>query len=128
MKRYKAIAEEAEAKGYKVTAGNNFLRASLLAHSGQMCFPPRSVLVLVICPSHPYQCERCCPDRRAARDIHVQFDAHIQANPNSGQRSIPRCGTVRLRRQQSALYRTQRAMATAVSAALRGKPDRSAKA
>jgi 2,6-dihydroxypseudooxynicotine hydrolase len=40
MKRYKAIAEEAEAKGYKVTAGNNFLRASLLAHSGQMFCRP----------------------------------------------------------------------------------------
>ena len=40
MKRYKEIAEEAEEKCHEVTAGNNFLRASLLAHSGQIFCRP----------------------------------------------------------------------------------------
>lgn len=40
VKQYKEIAEEAERKGHRVTAGNNFLRASLLAHSGQLFCRP----------------------------------------------------------------------------------------
>ncbi len=38
--RYKAVAEEAESRGHRVTAGNNYLRASLLAHSGQLFCRP----------------------------------------------------------------------------------------
>jgi len=39
-RRYKDIAEKAERDGHEVTAGVNFLRASLLAHSGQMFCRP----------------------------------------------------------------------------------------
>jgi 2,6-dihydroxypseudooxynicotine hydrolase len=39
-RRYKDIAEKAETAGHKITAGSNFLRASLLAHSGQMFSRP----------------------------------------------------------------------------------------
>jgi len=38
--RYKLIAEKAETENFQVTAGNNFLRASLLAHAGQMMCRP----------------------------------------------------------------------------------------
>lgn len=39
-KRYKEIGEQAENRGHQVTACLNFLRASLLAHSGQMFCRP----------------------------------------------------------------------------------------
>jgi len=39
-KRYRDIAEKAEGTGHTVTAGLNFLRASLLAHAGQMFCRP----------------------------------------------------------------------------------------
>lgn len=40
-KRYKEIAEKAETSGHTLTAGINFLRASLLAHSGQLLCRPQ---------------------------------------------------------------------------------------
>lgn len=39
-KRYKDFAEKAESTGFNITAGMNYLRASLLAHAGQMMCRP----------------------------------------------------------------------------------------
>ncbi|HZW05036.1 MAG TPA: alpha/beta hydrolase [Anaerolineaceae bacterium] len=39
--RYRQIAERAEAEGHAVTAGRNYLRAALLAHSGQLFCRPQ---------------------------------------------------------------------------------------
>jgi 2,6-dihydroxypseudooxynicotine hydrolase len=39
--RYRQIGEKAEAEGHRITAGNNFLRSSLLAHSGQLFCRPQ---------------------------------------------------------------------------------------
>lgn len=38
--RYQAIAEQAEAESHHISAGNNYLRASHLAHAGQMMCRP----------------------------------------------------------------------------------------
>lgn len=39
--RYRQIGEKAEAVGHRITAGTNFLRSSLLAHSGQLFCRPQ---------------------------------------------------------------------------------------
>lgn len=65
-KRYKDVAEKAENEGRKVTAGKNFIRASLLAHSAQLfCKPewPEKKL---------YQNERASCFRRGAPYIGLE--------------------------------------------------------
>ncbi len=39
--RYHQIAEKAESTGHRITAGNNYLRSSLLAHAGQLFCRPQ---------------------------------------------------------------------------------------
>jgi alpha-beta hydrolase superfamily lysophospholipase len=73
MKRYKEIAEKAEASGHKVTAGSNFLRASLLAHSGQLFCRPEWP------EKFELQRERAECYRRAApylgiKELHVPYE------------------------------------------------------
>lgn len=66
--RYKAIAEKAEAENFKVTAGNNFLRASLLAHAGQMMCRPEWYEKIEL------QMIRASSYRRAA--LHLGLEEH----------------------------------------------------
>jgi 2,6-dihydroxypseudooxynicotine hydrolase len=55
VERYRSIAEQAEAREYIVTAGQNYLRASLLAHSGQLFCRPE------------------WPEKRSLQEARVQY-------------------------------------------------------
>jgi 2,6-dihydroxypseudooxynicotine hydrolase len=66
MRRYKKIAESAEASGHHYTAGINFIRASLLAHAGQMFSRPEWPEKLEL------QKERAACYRRGAKKLGIE--------------------------------------------------------
>jgi dienelactone hydrolase len=75
-KRYREIAERAEASGHTTTAGWNFLRASLLAHSGQLLCRPEWPEKLNL-QRERVECYRCAAPYLGIEAHRIPFGAHF---------------------------------------------------
>lgn len=75
-RRYKDIAEKAETTGHTVTAGTNFLRASLLAHSGQLFCRPEWPEKLAL-QTERAECYRRATPYLGIEEHQVPFGEHI---------------------------------------------------